>query len=214
MAYWSEPDSSSGKMNNDQIFNEETLVIRAQQGNQQAFEMLYAHYNEQINRYVSRMIGDNHAGSEITQETFFRAWSGLPGLRTPALFTSWLYRIASNCTHDYQKRQRRFLQVPLDSYPAQYEDALSIASPEKHVEDRELLQMALAQVSPTYRACLILYVIEELSQRQIAERLNIKETSVGKYVSRGKEELRQIYQRLLGGKSDITIKKRKEKVDE
>jgi RNA polymerase sigma-70 factor, ECF subfamily len=212
MAYWTEPGSLSERKNNDQVFNEETLVIRAQQGSQQAFEMLYARYNEQINRYVSRMIGDNQAGSEITQEIFLKAWSGLPGLRTSTLFTSWLYRIALNCTRDYQKRQRRMTQIPLDE--CSEGDALSVAGPEARVEDRELLQIALAHVSPTYRACLILYVIEELSQRQIAERLNIKETSVGKYVSRGKEELRQVYQRLLGGKSSIVVKRKKGKVDE
>ncbi len=212
MAYRTEPGFLSERENSDQVFNEETLVIRAQEGSQQAFEMLYARYNEQINRYVSRMIGDSHAGSELTQETFFKAWSALPGLRTPALFTSWLYRIALNCTRDYQKQQKRLPQVPLDIY--QGGDALSVAGPEESVESSELLQMALAQVSSTYRACVILYVIEELSQRQIAERLNIKETSVGKYVSRGKEELRQIYQRLLGGKSSIAVKRKKGKVDE
>jgi RNA polymerase sigma-70 factor (ECF subfamily) len=39
-------------------------------------------------------------------------------------------------------------------------------------------------------------VVEEYSQRQIAELLQIKESSIGRYVSRGKEELRQIYLRL------------------
>ena len=71
-----------------------------------------------------------------------------------------------------------------------------MAGPEEEVEETELLKIALARVSPTYRPCLILYVIEEFSQRQIAEMLQIKESSVGKYVSRGKEELRQIYRRL------------------
>ena len=81
--------------------------------------------------------------------------------------------------------------------------------PEEGVERAELLQLALAQVSPTYRSCLILYVIEGLPQPQIAERLNIKETCVSKYVSRGKEELRQIYGRLLRDLDDGQEKGRK-----
>jgi len=40
-------------------------------------------------------------------------------------------------------------------------------------------------------------VIEELPQRQIADLLKMKESSVSKYVSRGKEELRQVYYRLV-----------------
>ena len=64
------------------------------------------------------------------------------------------------------------------------------------MEESELLKLALARVSLTYRPCLSLYVVEEYSQRQIAELLQIKVSSIGRYVSRGKEELRQIYLRL------------------
>jgi DNA-directed RNA polymerase specialized sigma24 family protein len=58
------------------------------------------------------------------------------------------------------------------------------------------MKLVLARVSPTYRPCFILYVIEKLPQRQIADVLGIKPTNVAKYVSRGKEEFRQIYYRM------------------
>jgi len=86
--------------------------------------------------------------------------------------------------------------VSWDGYEGSIEE-LIVAGPEKQVEDSELLKLALAHVSPTYRPCLILYVVEDLPQRKIADLLKIKESSVSKYVSRGKEELRQIYQRLV-----------------
>ena len=202
----------SEKEDADQSLNV-ALVIRAQEGNQQAFEMLYARYSGQINRYLSRMIGNDSVGCEITQEVFIKAWSALPDLRTPAQFVNWLYRIAFNCARDYQKQSNRMPQVSLDVY-VPGEEAFSVEGPEGSVEKSDLLQHALAQVSPTYRSCLILYVIEELSQRQIAKLLNIKESSVGKYVSRGKEELRQIYHQLLREQSSAPAKGRKGKVDE
>jgi RNA polymerase sigma-70 factor, ECF subfamily len=80
---------------------------------------------------------------------------------------------------------------------------------EEQVEETELLKLALARVSPTYRPCLILYVVEELPQRQIAELLQIKESCVSKYVSRGKEELRQIYLRLANEPGTSTIGRRR-----
>jgi RNA polymerase sigma-70 factor (ECF subfamily) len=85
------------------------------------------------------------------------------------------------------------------------EETHSIAGPEEQVEEAELLKLALARVSTTYRPCLILYVVEEYSQRQIAELLQIKESSIGRYVSRGKEELRQIYRRLTN-ESGLSIR--------
>jgi RNA polymerase sigma-70 factor (ECF subfamily) len=90
--------------------------------------------------------------------------------------------------------------IPWDVYRGGAEELIA-EGPETQVEESELLKLALARVSPTYRPCLILYVIEELSQREIAHLLKIKEASVSKYVSRGKEELRQIYHQLVIGQS-------------
>jgi RNA polymerase sigma-70 factor (ECF subfamily) len=146
------------------------------------------------------MVGDDGVGCELTQETFLKAWEALPGLRQPEKFVSWLYRIATNCTHTYQQRGKRLRVITWDFYRRGAEDLIA-EGPETQVEESELLKLALARVSPTYRSCLILYVIEELSQREIAHLLQIKETSVSKYVSRGKEELRQIYHQLVMGQS-------------
>jgi RNA polymerase sigma-70 factor (ECF subfamily) len=185
------------------------LVIQAQEGDQQAFEGLFERYNDRICRYMSRMVGDDGIGCELTQEVFLKAWEALPGLRDPSRFAGWLYRIATNRAYNYQQHARLLHMIPWEEYAMKTETP-SIAGPEEQVEEAELLKLALARVSPTYRPCLILYVVEEYSQRQIAELLQIKESSIGRYVSRGKEELRQIYWRLAnesvtynrGGKRD------------
>jgi RNA polymerase sigma-70 factor (ECF subfamily) len=188
---WETPSSPSADSS-----EECHLVAQAQKGNQVAFEALYEHYNNQICRYLIRMVGNDGVGCELTQETFLKAWEALPGLRDPARFGSWLYRIATNCAYTYQHHARHLHLVSWDLYEGGSEE-LSVAGPEQRVEDTELLKLALSRVSPTYRPCLILYVVEDLPQRMIADLLKIKESSVSKYVSRGKEELRQIYHRLL-----------------
>lgn len=175
--------------------DERNLVVRAKGGDQLAFEVLYERYNDRICRYVTRMVGDDGRGCEITQEVFQKAWQSLLGLRDPARFASWLYRIATNRSYNYIKGKGRIHTIPWE------EDEMeavmpSVRGPEEGIEEAELLKLALNRVSPTYRSCLILYVVEELSQRQIAELLQIKESCVGTYVSRGKEELRQHYLRL------------------
>jgi RNA polymerase sigma-70 factor (ECF subfamily) len=184
------PSSGSGNLP-----DECKLVIRAQEGDQSAFEVLFERYNDRICRYMSRMVGDDGIGCELTQEVFLKAWEALLSLRDPSCFASWLYRIATNRAYNYQQHAKLLHMIPWEEY-AMREETYSIAGPEEQVEETELLKLALARVSPTYRPCLILYVIEEYSQRQIAELLQIKESSIGRYVSRGKEELRQIYWRL------------------
>ncbi len=175
--------------------DEHSLVLRAQGGDQLAFEVLYERYNDRICRYLSRMVGNDGIGCELTQEVFLKAWEALPGLRDPSRFAGWLYRITTNLAYNYQQHAKLLHMIPWEEY-AMREETHSIAGPEEQVEEAELLKLALARVSPTYRPCLILYVVEGLSQRQVAELLHVKESCIGRYVSRGKEELRQIYRRL------------------
>ena len=180
------------------------LVLRAQGGDQLAFEVLYERYNDRICRYLSRMIGDDGIGCELTQEVFLKAWEALLSLRDPSRFAGWLYRIATNRAYNYQQHAKLLHMIPWEEY-AMKEETPSVAGPEEQVEEAELLKLALARVSPTYRPCLILYVVEEYSQRQISELLQMKESSIGRYVSRGKEELRQIYRR-LANESELSIR--------
>jgi RNA polymerase sigma-70 factor (ECF subfamily) len=125
-------------------------------------------------------------------------------LRDPSRFASWLYRIATNRAYNHQQHAKLVHMIPWEEYAIK-EEKVSIAGPEEQVEEAELLKLALARVSPTYRPCLILYVVEEYSQRQIAELLQMKESNIGRYVSRGKEELRQIYRR-LANESELSIR--------
>ncbi len=180
------------------------LVLRAQSGDQLAFEVLYERYNDRICHYLSRMIGNDGVGCELTQEVFLKAWEALMSLRDPSRFASWLYRIATNRAYNYQQHAKLLHLIPWEEY-AMGRETNSIAGPEEKFEETELLKLALARVSPTYRPCLVLYVVEEYSQRQIAEVLHIKESNIGKYVSRGKEELRQIYRR-LANESETSIR--------
>lgn len=177
------------------ISDERELVLRAQRGDQLAFEKLYERYNDRISRYLIRMVGDDGVGCELTQETFLKAWEALLSLRDPNRFANWLYRIATNSAYNYQNHARLIRTIPWEEY-AERSESLSISGPEKLIEEVELMKLVLARVSPTYRPCFILYVIEKLPQKQIADLLGIKATSVGKYISRGKEEFRQIYYRM------------------
>ena len=193
MSYWTRDGSSSNAGDSP---DESQLVKRAHAGDQMAFEVLYERYNTRICRYLSRMTGNDGVGCELAQETFLKAWEALPGLREPSRFAGWLYRIATNCAYTYQHHHRHLQMVPWDVYSEEHEEQ-GVLGPEEQIEETELLNLALARVSQTYRPCLILYVIEELPQRQIADLLKMKESSVSKYVSRGKEELRQVYYRLV-----------------
>src|SRR6266702_4790017 len=106
MSSWTRDISSSGS---EDCSEECNLVVRAQGGDQVAFEVLYERYNDRICRYLIRMVGNDGVGCELTQETFLKAWEALSGLRAPARFGGCRYR---NSSHSGHTCQRRLLPIP------------------------------------------------------------------------------------------------------
>src|SRR3546814_15246214 len=80
---------------------DEQLVVRAQAGDQRAFELLVRKYQHKIVQLVSRLVGDGDA-PDVAQETFIRAYRALNGFRGQSAFYTWLYRIGINTAKNYQ----------------------------------------------------------------------------------------------------------------
>lgn len=182
----------------DSVLDERELVLRAQGGELRAFEILYERYHARISRYLTRMVGDDGVADELSQETFRNAWEALLTLHDPARFTSWLYRLATRHASQYQNHIR-LIRTNLWEEERASAANLRIAHPEKRSEETELIKQVLTRVSPTYRPCFILYVIEKWPPEQIADVLGIAPTTVANYISRGQEEFRQIYYRMIAG---------------
>jgi DNA-directed RNA polymerase specialized sigma24 family protein len=72
------------------LLDDGTLAARAQARDEQAFTTLYERYFNKIALYLTRIVGKDTIGSELTQETFFRAWCALPNLQEPKAFVGWL----------------------------------------------------------------------------------------------------------------------------
>lgn len=174
---------------------DEALVVLARNGDQAAFDELYRRYQDRLCRYITYLVADENIGCELTQELFLKAWAALPGIRQPSAFVGWLYTVAKNLAYNHQRREKNVHWLSWREYTKQ--ESEHTTGPEELIEKKELLQIALAHVPLPYRACLILYHIEDLPQKQIALYLHMNEANVSKYVARGMEKLRQIYFRLL-----------------
>src|SRR6266702_5095580 len=74
------------------------LVAASKNGDQEAFAQLVQRYQRRVFNLVFRMLRQYEEATEITQETFLAAWQGLPAFRGEARFSTWLYRIAYNCS--------------------------------------------------------------------------------------------------------------------
>src|SRR5438552_9276584 len=95
---------------------DEELVALSLRGNADSFNELVLRWERPIYALAYRTIGRDEDARDICQETFLRAFRGLPAFRGQAKFSSWLYRIALNLCRDWMRRERRapIAQAPED----------------------------------------------------------------------------------------------------
>jgi len=173
----------------------DSMVELAQMRNAEAFTVLFQYHRPGIYRYVVSFVGKVEDALDLTQSTFLKAWERLPTLRDVSKFKAWLYRIARNLMYDYGRREE---SISFHSWEGlgEHTIALSKPGPEEAVAQTELVQLALAEVLPHFRECLILQTVG-FSQREIAELVGINEASVRTYVSNARKQLHEAYHQLL-----------------
>lgn len=195
----------------DDLINlpENELVKLTQQGNADAFTILFEQYRMPISRYLAGMVGNAEDAYDLTQQAFIIAWNKLQLLHNEALFKPWLFRIARNLAYDYIRLQARGRSQSLDRLAEHSDDADGVGdivneiNLEDETEVKELTRLALAKIPSKYRACLLLHVTYGLPKSEIAQALRISEGSVTTYIVRARESFRLAYNRLKSQSLEI-----------
>ena len=86
---------------------DQELVVRAQQGDQRAFETLTAADHPRLFRVAHGILGDPHLAEDATQQAFLDIWRNIPRLRDPAKFEGWSYRLLVHACYAEAKAQAR-----------------------------------------------------------------------------------------------------------
>lgn len=87
--------------------SDEELMRRTQQGDRQAFSLLYERYSASVLSYLYRMLGNVEDVESIAQEVFLRAFRFAPTYRYPQRFSTWLFTITRNLAINYSRRRKR-----------------------------------------------------------------------------------------------------------
>jgi RNA polymerase sigma-70 factor (ECF subfamily) len=86
---------------------DEDLMRRAQQGDRQAFGMLYERYSSAVLSYLFRLLGNIEDVESIAQEVFVRAFRFRASYRFPQKFSTWLFTISRNLAINQSRRKKR-----------------------------------------------------------------------------------------------------------
>ena len=131
--------------------------------NNDACERLYEAYYMRVFSYAMTLAGDRHLAEEITQETFFRAFSKLTSFRGESDEVTWLCAIARNLFNDEKRRQSRAGTMPEEAVAR--EKGVEQAAVDR--DDSFRVHMALHALEEPYREVFELRVFGELSFQQI-----------------------------------------------
>src|SRR4051812_14142045 len=119
-------------------------VSRARNGDADAFRLLVERHSKIIFRVAYRMTGNEHDADDVVQEAFLRAYRQLDGFEERANFSTWLHRIAVNCSLDLLRARQRQDRHRVDNttFDGEEEHAREIAS-EDPQPDRLVLSAEL-----------------------------------------------------------------------
>jgi RNA polymerase sigma-70 factor (ECF subfamily) len=94
----------------------EALVVRAQQGDAEAYATLYERFDKKIQSYLRyHLTHGGEAAEDLAADVFMRAWTKLSSYQSSGgTFSAWLYRIAHNRLIDYVRAQRKRVGLSLD----------------------------------------------------------------------------------------------------
>jgi RNA polymerase sigma-70 factor (ECF subfamily) len=181
------------------FMDERRLIVSAQRGNVQAFNQLVEAYQQQAFNVAYRILCDEDAAADATQDAFLSAYKALSRFRGGS-FKAWILRIVTNACYDQLRvKQRRPTSSLEDSLPDADHDALMQDTgelPEEHVLRQELgeaIQKALTTIPLEQRVAVILSDIQGLNYTEISQVMGISLGTVKSRLSRGRARLRDYF---------------------
>jgi RNA polymerase sigma-70 factor (ECF subfamily) len=185
--------------------DDERLIADAHAGDVEAFNRLIVRYQDSAYRVAYRLLGDEAAAADATQEAFIAAYRRLHTFQAGS-FKSWLYRIVINKCYDALRARQRRSIISLDELIDDHEESRAYlavdhqAGPEALAQRRELtdlLQRHITQLPIEQRVILILSDVHGLNYGEIAAITRLRLGTVKSRLSRGRARSRDDLEPLL-----------------
>ena len=174
------------------------LVKLAQQGDNRAFDELVKRYENKVYRLAFKILRHEDDAGEALQDAFMSAYKGLKNFKSDSTFSTWLYRVATNAAL-MKYRKRRDGHVSLEQSQSYDEDADRLEIPDWSAlpdedlltgELDEILAEGLSRLPDELREVFVMRDIEELSNSEVADRLQLTVPAVKSRLHRARLQLR------------------------
>jgi RNA polymerase sigma-70 factor (ECF subfamily) len=145
------------------------LVVRAQQGNQDAFAILASGIADRFLAVARRILRDFDLAEDATQQALLSIWRDLPQLRDPARFEAWSYRLLVRACYaegrNHRRRGPNLRLLPSDE-PAETDGFRAIA-------DHDQLERGFRRLSLDHRTVVVLHHYLDMPLDRVADLLGV-----------------------------------------
>lgn len=165
---------------------DEDLVVRAQDGDQQAFADLMVASHPRLFRLAHGILGNPYLAEDATQQAYLDIWRDLRRLRDPERFEGWAYRILVRSCYREARRTPKWLPdeaIPTDREPR---DIRSLDA----VLDRDQLERGFQRLPVDQRAVIVLHYLMDMTLDRVAEALDIPLGTANSRLSRAVAAMR------------------------
>lgn len=158
-----------------------SLVLRARNGDTRAYGELVRQYQRRVLSVAYRFVGNSEDAADVGQEAFVRCYRNLGQLEDPARFGAWLIRSACNLALNYRRARKLRLAKSLDASVDGSSDSDSPTAGERlpakdagedgplPAELKSAIQRALTELPEKQRLALVLFSVEGMAQKDVAE---------------------------------------------
>ena len=165
-------------------------VERVLAGDISAFEGIVRRWQGPLINLAYRFFRDRGRAEEMAQEAFLRAYRALGQWRKDAVFSTWLFALATNLYRSELRRiPARIVSVPLDDIAEPADARASDGGLEDHDRD-SAVRRAVVALPAKYREALILFYFHDMDVATAARSLGLPEGTLKARLSRGREMLR------------------------
>jgi RNA polymerase sigma-70 factor, ECF subfamily len=177
------------------------LIQRFQKGDRNAFDELIRKHQARAYQYAYRLTRDSEEASDVVAEAFVRVYNAVCNFKGQSAFTTWLYRILTNCFLDIRKKEKSrpktsleaALQTPDGDLERQVEDPSRSPHEETERNERERrIELAVEDLPEYQRVMIIMYHAEQMSYEEIAKALDLPIGTVKSRLNRARLSLREI----------------------
>lgn len=179
------------------------LVERLKEGDSRALDELFRRHRDAAFGIAYRLVGSREDALDVVQESFIHVMRGIQAFRNQSSFRTWLYRIVTHAALDYRRWRSHREAESLDAETAVEPAATgpSQRTPQEEVADQDLrraIDAALTNISEKNRAALVLYALEGMSYKEVANVLGISVGTVMSRIFNARQRLRELLASEIG----------------